>query len=51
MDKVYLNNGSLNVELLGSDFAWFDTGTHESLFQASSLLKQSKNEKVLKLHV
>lgn len=34
INQVYLERGSLNVELLGRGFAWLDTGTHESLLEA-----------------
>lgn len=35
LNKMYMNSGKLNVELLGRGFAWLDTGTHESLLEAS----------------
>jgi glucose-1-phosphate thymidylyltransferase len=35
INEVYLKNGKLNVQLLGRGFAWMDTGTHDSLMQAS----------------
>ena len=47
LNNVYLNNGDLNVELLGRGFAWLDTGTHESLLQASHYIETiEKNQGV-----
>lgn len=34
----YLNHGALNVEIMGRGFAWLDTGTHDSLLEASSFI-------------
>jgi glucose-1-phosphate thymidylyltransferase len=39
INKVYLSNNQLNVELLGRGFAWLDTGTHESLLEASTFIE------------
>ena len=39
LNEMYLKKGSLHVELLGRGFAWFDTGTHESLLEASSFIE------------
>jgi len=39
VNRVYLEQGSLNVELLGRGFAWLDTGTHESLLQAAQFVE------------
>lgn len=39
LNEMYLQNGSLHVELLGRGFAWLDTGTHDSLHEASSFVK------------
>lgn len=38
LNEVYLNSGKLNVELLGRGFAWLDTGTMESLIEASDYI-------------
>jgi len=35
LNQMYLERGSLNVELLGRGFAWLDTGTHENLLEAA----------------
>ena len=39
LNQMYLEDGSLNVRLLGRGFAWLDTGTYESLHEASSFVK------------
>lgn len=39
LNRIYLNNGQLNVELLGQGFTWLDTGTHESLVEATNFVK------------
>ena len=39
LNKIYLEQGSLNVELLGQGFTWLDTGTHESLADATNFVK------------
>ncbi len=39
LNKIYLENQSLNVELLGQGFTWLDTGTHESLVEATNFVK------------
>ncbi|MEF1217288.1 glucose-1-phosphate thymidylyltransferase RfbA, partial [Photobacterium damselae] len=49
LNEMYLNEGSLNVELLGRGFAWLDTGTHESLHQASSFVETIQNVQGLKV--
>lgn len=39
LNKIYLEHGNLNVELLGQGFTWLDTGTHESLVEATNFVK------------
>ena len=39
LNRIYLENNELNVELLGQGFTWLDTGTHESLVEATHFVK------------
>ncbi|MGV3293401.1 glucose-1-phosphate thymidylyltransferase RfbA [Streptococcus pluranimalium] len=39
VNKAYLDRGDLSVELMGRGFAWLDTGTHESLLEASQYIE------------
>ena len=39
LNRIYLEQGELNVELLGQGFTWLDTGTHESLVEATNFIK------------
>ena len=39
LNRIYLEEGNLNVELLGQGFTWLDTGTHESLVDATNFVK------------
>jgi len=39
LNKIYLENGELDVILLGQGFTWLDTGTHESLVEATNFVK------------
>lgn len=43
INQMYLEDDSLNVELFGRGFAWLDTGTHESLHDASSFVQTIEN--------
>jgi len=49
LNDMYLKEGTLNVELLGRGFAWLDTGTHESLHEASSFVQTIQNVQGLKV--
>ncbi|PMH45956.1 glucose-1-phosphate thymidylyltransferase [Vibrio sp. 10N.286.49.B3] len=49
LNEMYLNDGSLNVELFGRGFAWLDTGTHESLQEASNFVQTIQNVQGLKV--
>ena len=43
LNQMYLEDGSLFVQLLGRGFAWLDTGTHESLHEAASFVQTVQN--------
>lgn len=49
INQMYLDEGLLNVELLGRGFAWLDTGTHASLHQASSFVQTIEDVQGLKV--
>jgi glucose-1-phosphate thymidylyltransferase len=49
LNRVYLDAGDLSVELLGRGYAWLDTGTHESLLQASHFIETVENRQGLKI--
>ena len=49
LNRLYLENGSLAVERLGRGYAWLDTGTHESLHQASSFIETIESRQGLKV--
>lgn len=49
INKAYLENGKLNVEIMGRGFAWLDTGTHESLLEASTFIETIEKRQNLKV--
>lgn len=49
LNRIYLQNGELNVELLGQGFSWLDTGTHESLVEATNFVKTMETHQNRKL--
>jgi glucose-1-phosphate thymidylyltransferase len=49
LNRIYLENGNLNVELLGQGFTWLDTGTHESLVEATNFVKTMESHQHRKI--
>ena len=49
LNRIYLEKGQLQVELLGQGFTWLDTGTHESLVDATNFVKSMENHQHRKI--
>ena len=49
INNKYLNRGELYLELLGRGIAWLDTGTHDSLLEASSFVQMVETRQGLKI--
>jgi glucose-1-phosphate thymidylyltransferase len=49
VNEEYLKRGNLKVELMGRGYAWLDTGTHESLLEASNFIQTIENRQGLKV--
>lgn len=49
LNRVYLESGNLEVEVLGRGFAWLDTGTHDSLLQAGQFVRTVEENQGIKI--
>ncbi len=49
LNNIYLKQNQLNVELFGRGFAWLDTGTHQSLLQASQFVRTVEENQGIKI--
>lgn len=49
LNRLYLEQNQLNVEIMGRGYAWLDTGTHESLLEASQFIATLENRQGLKV--
>ena len=49
LNRLYLENQKLNIEIMGRGYAWLDTGTHDSLLEASQFIATLENRQGLKV--
>jgi glucose-1-phosphate thymidylyltransferase len=49
LNRLYLKQGQLDVEIMGRGYAWLDTGTHESLLDASQFIATLEHRQGLKV--
>lgn len=49
LNQIYLNRGDLSVEIMGRGYAWLDTGTHDSLLEASQFIATLEKRQGLKV--
>ena len=49
LNRIYLERGQLSVEIMGRGYAWLDTGTHESLIEASNFIQTIERRQGLKV--
>jgi glucose-1-phosphate thymidylyltransferase len=49
VNRIYLEGGQLNVQILGRGYAWLDTGTHDSLMEASNFIKTIEHRQGFKV--
>jgi glucose-1-phosphate thymidylyltransferase len=49
LNRAYMQEGKLSVEVMGRGIAWLDTGTHESMLQASNFIEAVENRQGLKV--